>query len=150
MTIGEAAKASGVPAKMIRYYERIGLVEVPLDGAGRRLYDREAVGRVVFITRLRDSDMPIAAIARSRAASAPYSRDSGHSTTASGPRRCQAARRRCSSGMGGIGNGGTTGQRVLAGQRGLSSPRRVGPLCHRPGAARGSRPGRAVVLVGCG
>lgn len=64
MSIAEVAALTGLSAHTLRYYERIGLVEVPRDGGGRRLYDREAVGRVVFITRLRDSDMPIAAIAR--------------------------------------------------------------------------------------
>jgi DNA-binding transcriptional MerR regulator len=64
MTIADVAELTGLSAHTLRYYERIGLVEVPRDAAGRRLYDREAVGRVVFITRLRDSDMPIAAIAR--------------------------------------------------------------------------------------
>ncbi|GAA4877610.1 MerR family transcriptional regulator [Actinomycetospora straminea] len=64
MTIADVAALTGLSAHTLRYYERIGLVEVPRDGAGRRVYDREAVGRVVFITRLRDSDMPIAAIAR--------------------------------------------------------------------------------------
>ncbi|MEJ2889359.1 MerR family transcriptional regulator [Actinomycetospora aeridis] len=64
MSIADVAELTGLSAHTLRYYERIGLVEVPRDAAGRRLYDREAVGRVVFITRLRDSDMPIAAIAR--------------------------------------------------------------------------------------
>ena len=39
-------------------------MDVARDSGGRRVYDRDAVGRVVFITRLRDSDMPIASIAR--------------------------------------------------------------------------------------
>ena len=64
MAIADVAELTGLSAHTLRYYERIGLVEVPRDAAGRRLYDRDAVGRVVFITRLRDSDMPIAAIAR--------------------------------------------------------------------------------------
>ncbi|WP_116711436.1 MerR family transcriptional regulator [Actinomycetospora cinnamomea] len=64
LAIADVAALTGVTAHTLRYYERIGLVEVPRDAAGRRVYDREALGRVVFITRLRDSDMPIAAIAR--------------------------------------------------------------------------------------
>jgi DNA-binding transcriptional MerR regulator len=46
-------------AHTLRYYERIGLVEVVRDAAGHRVYDRAALGRVVFVTRLRLSDMPI-------------------------------------------------------------------------------------------
>ena len=64
LAIADVAALTGVTAHTLRYYERIGLVEVPRDGAGRRVDDREALGRVVFITRLRDSDMPIATIAR--------------------------------------------------------------------------------------
>ena len=48
----------------MRYYERIGLLEVGRAPGGRRVYDRYALGRVVFITRLRCSDMPIRDIAR--------------------------------------------------------------------------------------
>ncbi|MHC1561243.1 MerR family transcriptional regulator [Actinomycetospora sp. C-140] len=64
MPIAEVAALTGVTAHTLRYYERIGLVEVARDAAGRRAYDRDAVGRVVFVSRLRDSDMPIAAIQR--------------------------------------------------------------------------------------
>jgi DNA-binding transcriptional MerR regulator len=64
MAIADVAALTGVSAHTLRYYERIGLVDVPRDASGRRTYDRDAVGRVVFITRLRDSDMPIAAILR--------------------------------------------------------------------------------------
>lgn len=64
LAIAEVAALTGVSAHTLRYYERIGLVDVPRDASGHRVYDRDAVGRVVFISRLRDSDMPIAAIAR--------------------------------------------------------------------------------------
>jgi DNA-binding transcriptional MerR regulator len=62
--IADVAALTGVTAHTLRYYERIGLVDVARDAAGRRVYDRDALGRVVFITRLRSSDMPIAAIVR--------------------------------------------------------------------------------------
>lgn len=58
-SIAEVADIVGVTAHTLRYYERIGLVSVPRDSAGRRAYDRDALGRVVFVTRLRRSDMAI-------------------------------------------------------------------------------------------
>jgi DNA-binding transcriptional MerR regulator len=64
LAIADVAALTGVTAHTLRYYERIGLVDVARDAAGRRVYDRDALGRVVFITRLRSSDMPIAAIMR--------------------------------------------------------------------------------------
>ncbi|MGI8722018.1 MAG: MerR family transcriptional regulator, partial [Geodermatophilaceae bacterium] len=59
LPIAEVSVLTGVTAHTLRYYERIGLVSVGRDGGGRRSYDRETLGRVVFITRLRMSDMPI-------------------------------------------------------------------------------------------
>jgi DNA-binding transcriptional MerR regulator len=58
-SIAEVADIVGVTAHTLRYYERIGLVSVARDASRRRAYDREALGRVVFVTRLRRSDMPI-------------------------------------------------------------------------------------------
>jgi Cu(I)-responsive transcriptional regulator len=54
MNIGQAAKASGIPAKMIRYYESIGLV--PLAGRlenGYRDYGATDVHRLRFIRTAR-------------------------------------------------------------------------------------------------
>lgn len=64
LPIAEVSALTGITAHTLRYYERIGLVSVARDGGGRRSYDREALGRVVFITRLRMSDMPIRDIQR--------------------------------------------------------------------------------------
>jgi DNA-binding transcriptional MerR regulator len=64
LAIGDVAEVTGVSAHTLRYYERAGLVEVGRDAGGRRVYDREALARVVFVTRLRMSDMPIRDIAR--------------------------------------------------------------------------------------
>ncbi|PRZ30765.1 MerR family transcriptional regulator [Antricoccus suffuscus] len=59
LSIAEVAEVTGTTAHTLRYYERIGLVDVDRDAAGRRTYSREALGRIVFITKLRLSDMPI-------------------------------------------------------------------------------------------
>lgn len=64
LTVAEVSELIGVTAHTLRYYERIGLVEVPRDVHGYRSYDRDAVGRIIFITRLRLSDMPIRDIKR--------------------------------------------------------------------------------------
>ncbi len=64
LTIAQVAELVGVSVHALRYYERIGLVEVGRDAAGHRVYDRDALSRVVFVARLRMSDMPIQDIAR--------------------------------------------------------------------------------------
>ena len=59
LSIAEVAERTGVTAHTLRYYERIGLVTVPRDTAGHRLYTQDALNRVVFVTRLRQTAMPI-------------------------------------------------------------------------------------------
>ena len=52
MNIGQAATASGVTAKMIRYYESIGLIEPPIrTQAGYRVYTAEEIHELRFIKR---------------------------------------------------------------------------------------------------
>jgi Cu(I)-responsive transcriptional regulator len=55
MNIGQAAEASGLPAKMIRYYETIGLVPPARRlKNGYRDYDATAVHRLRFVRCARD------------------------------------------------------------------------------------------------
>ena len=55
MNIGQAAKASGVSAKMIRHYEEVGLIPAPnRTEAGYRQYSDSEVHTFQFIRRSRD------------------------------------------------------------------------------------------------
>lgn len=63
MNIGEASKYSGVSSKMIRYYERIGLIRAAgRSGAGYRTYDDGDVHTLQFVHRARDLGFPLDAI----------------------------------------------------------------------------------------
>ena len=57
--IATTADRLGVSAHTLRYYERIGLVQVKRDTSGYRRYDAAGVRRLVFLTRMRTSGMSI-------------------------------------------------------------------------------------------
>ena len=60
LSIGQVAKASGVAAKTIRYYEQIGVLPAPSRAtSGYRLYDQPGVERLRFIRRARSLGLPL-------------------------------------------------------------------------------------------
>lgn len=62
--IGEAARLSGVSAKMVRHYERLGLLPaVGRTDSGYRLYSEAEVHTLRFIKRARELGFPMAEIA---------------------------------------------------------------------------------------
>jgi MerR family transcriptional regulator, copper efflux regulator len=64
-SIGQAAQESGVSAKMIRYYESIGLIGAAgRSGANYRFYDTASVQTLRFIARARSLGFSIDEIAR--------------------------------------------------------------------------------------
>ena len=60
MNIGDAAAASGVSAKMLRYYESIGLIpQADRSSSGYRTYGDREVETLRFIRRARDFGLPM-------------------------------------------------------------------------------------------
>jgi DNA-binding transcriptional MerR regulator len=64
-TIADAAKASGLSAHALRYYERAGLLDpIDRDESGHRRYRDEDLDRIRFLTKLRATGMPIREVRR--------------------------------------------------------------------------------------
>jgi MerR family transcriptional regulator, copper efflux regulator len=63
MNIGEAAALAGMSAKMIRYYERTGLIVCPARASsGYRVYTEREIHTLKFIRRSRDLGFSVAQI----------------------------------------------------------------------------------------
>lgn len=61
LTVGQLARATGVPAKTIRYYEQVGVLPTPRrSGAGYRQYSRHDVHRLLFMRRARALGLSLA------------------------------------------------------------------------------------------
>lgn len=59
-TITEIAQETGLSTDTLRYYEKFGLIESPVRGAGNiRRYTEVDLGKIKFITYLRDTKMPL-------------------------------------------------------------------------------------------
>ncbi|MEU3862116.1 MerR family transcriptional regulator [Streptomyces sp. NPDC028722] len=63
LSIGEMAARTGVSVHTLRYYERVGLLTgVPRTAGGRRVYGTKQLASIKFISRLRETGMPIAQV----------------------------------------------------------------------------------------
>jgi Cu(I)-responsive transcriptional regulator len=59
MNISDVGKATGLPAKTIRYYEEIGLIQADRRANGYRDFSESDVHRLTFLARARSLGFPI-------------------------------------------------------------------------------------------
>jgi DNA-binding transcriptional MerR regulator len=66
MTIGQAARRTGLSVHALRFYEREGLLATPVQRAadGRRRYTEDDLEWLELCIKLRSSGMPVAAVRR--------------------------------------------------------------------------------------
>lgn len=65
VSMGEAARLTGLPVETLRYYDRAGLLgDLPRTGGNHRVFDGPALGLLDVIVRLRRTGMPIEEVRR--------------------------------------------------------------------------------------
>jgi len=64
LTISGLAAAGGVGVETVRFYQRLGLIEVPARGAGVRRYDVDDIARLRFVRAAAAAGFTLAEIAR--------------------------------------------------------------------------------------
>ncbi len=58
-SVGEVAERFDLPTNVLRHWEAVGLLAPGRDGAGRRRYSRDDVGRVAVILRSKSAGMSL-------------------------------------------------------------------------------------------
>ena len=61
--IGKAAQKAGISRQSLQYYLMVGLIEpTKVTPTGRRLFDRDAIGRIKLVKKLNETGYPLRAI----------------------------------------------------------------------------------------